>query len=244
VLTILELVLAADLDPFPPPRHYWAKEISESSIWATNVGRDYFERPGLKGNSPICPLKLKYGQLDSGTGADIIVPEMVPEFIVPDLTDFKLKPYVSYRAGETYQEALTPEDLWQYVYFNKLDKDFKLGQLDEQGNPKAPSPEEEMTPDEAWTLARRTGSDIFSERIPRQWECLEIDVQEWKKERLAKHGFEFYHDFMKEPYSPEMLLEENKDDEDAVESPKFVSPSAGPRIPKVDKKGKPITGRR
>lgn len=116
----------------------------------------------------------------------------------------------------------------------------RLGQLDEHGNSKAPSPEEEMTPDQAWTLARQTGCDIFSERVPRQWECLETDLKEWKKERLAKQGFEFYHDFMKEPYSPEMLLEENKDDDDVEPAPKFISPSAGPPIPKLDKKGKPI----
>lgn len=30
-------------------------------------------------------------------GSFVPVPEMVPEFIVPDLTGFELKPYVSFR---------------------------------------------------------------------------------------------------------------------------------------------------
>lgn len=30
-----------------------------------------------------------------------------------------------------------------------------------------------MTPDEAFILARKSGSDIFSEKEPKFWECLE-----------------------------------------------------------------------
>jgi hypothetical protein len=58
--------------------------------------------------------------------------------------------------------------------------------LDENGNPKEPSSEERLTPEEAWIQARKTGSDLFSERIPRQWECLEINVDEWDRKRKEK----------------------------------------------------------
>jgi len=37
------------------------------------------------------------GYTDSITGKFVLVPEMVPELIVPDLTGFELKPYVSYK---------------------------------------------------------------------------------------------------------------------------------------------------
>lgn len=36
-----------------------------------------------------------------------------------------------------------------------------------------PSPEEAQTPDDAWIKARQCGNDIFSERTPKLWECLE-----------------------------------------------------------------------
>ena len=45
-------------------------------------------------------------------------------------------------------------------------KDFKEGLLDENGKSLAPSEEEEMTPDEAWIRARKTGSDIFVGGLP------------------------------------------------------------------------------
>jgi hypothetical protein len=34
------------------------------------------------------------------------IPEKVPDLVVPDLTDFKLKPYVSYRTKEIYQVVI------------------------------------------------------------------------------------------------------------------------------------------
>jgi len=165
-----------------------------------------------------------------------VVPEMVPEFIVPDLKDFQLKPYVSYRAGDTYQDEFTARDLYQRVYFNKLEKDFSQGALDEDGHPKEPSPEEKMTPEEAWILARKTGSDIFSERIPKHWECLDIDIVTWEKERGAKYNYDHYADFMKLPYDPEMEAVDNVamgegqrtlvDDDDTPDEPSSNSKTA------------------
>ena len=50
----------------------------------------------------------------------------------------------------------------------------------EDGTAKEESPEEKLTAEEAELRARMTGSDIFSERIPKQWECLDIDLTERK----------------------------------------------------------------
>lgn len=44
------------------------------------------------------------------------VREMDAELIVPDLTDFKLKPYVSYRVGDLDQPPLTAKDIFDNVY--------------------------------------------------------------------------------------------------------------------------------
>jgi len=45
--------------------------------------------------------------------------------------------------------------------------DFKTGMLDENGNSLMPSPEEELTKDEAISKARSTGSDIFVGGLPK-----------------------------------------------------------------------------
>ncbi|KAI8775224.1 39S ribosomal protein L41 mitochondrial [Biomphalaria glabrata] len=59
----------------------------------------------------------------------IHIPEMVPEFIVPDLTGFELKPYVSYKATEINQGPLTPVEIFNSVYAPKLEDDFKAGKV-------------------------------------------------------------------------------------------------------------------
>ena len=82
--------------------------------------------------------------------------------MVPDLTDFKLKPYVSYRTNEIAQEQFTAKDLFNVVYGRKILKDYKEGKLNDKGDPLEPSPEELMTADTAVLNARKSGSDIFS----------------------------------------------------------------------------------
>ncbi|CAG0883654.1 unnamed protein product [Darwinula stevensoni] len=93
----------------------------------------------------------------------ILIPEMVPELIVPDLSDFHLKPYVSYKAPEVNQSAFTAKDLFDAIYSRKITEDLKSGNLDEQGNPKAPSVEEALTVEEALLRSKQTGSDLFTE---------------------------------------------------------------------------------
>eukprot|EP00096_Caligus_rogercresseyi_P005750 TRINITY_DN2174_c0_g1_i1.p1 TRINITY_DN2174_c0_g1~~TRINITY_DN2174_c0_g1_i1.p1 ORF type:complete len:189 (+),score=46.60 TRINITY_DN2174_c0_g1_i1:37-603(+) len=89
------------------------------------------------------------------------VPELVPQIIVPDLKGFALKPYVSYRAKDVTQEELTAKDLFNAVYGSKIVKDFKAGLLREDGTSMEPNAEEELTPEEAYIAAKRSGSDVF-----------------------------------------------------------------------------------
>merc|ERR1712212_156139 len=73
------------------------------------------------------------------------IPEMIPEIIVPDLTGFELKPYVSYRVPDVEQSEFTPQDLFHAVYSQKIAKDLESGKLDGEGNPLEPSEEERLT---------------------------------------------------------------------------------------------------
>lgn len=91
-----------------------------------------------------------------------IIPEMIPEIIVPDLEGFQLKPYVSYRAPDVIQGEFGPQDLFYAVYSEKIAEDFKNNKLDEDGNPVEPSKEELLTADEARKKALSIGSDLFN----------------------------------------------------------------------------------
>ncbi|KAL7646959.1 UNVERIFIED_CONTAM: hypothetical protein RMT77_002216 [Armadillidium vulgare] len=112
-------------------------------------------------------LKLVYNRGDRPVGFEDekgrikVVPEMIPDIIVPDLENFSLKPYVSYRVPDVTQSEFTPQDLFYAIYSKKIAEDFKKGLLDEDGNPKEPSEEEQLTEEEARLLALKTGSDIF-----------------------------------------------------------------------------------
>ncbi|XP_075041526.1 large ribosomal subunit protein mL41 [Mixophyes fleayi] len=58
------------------------------------------------------------------------VKEMVPEFLVPDLTGFKLKPYVSYRAPQGAEEEMTAEKLFMETAAPVIQKDIDEGIFD------------------------------------------------------------------------------------------------------------------
>ncbi|KAJ8379679.1 hypothetical protein SKAU_G00004570 [Synaphobranchus kaupii] len=53
--------------------------------------------------------------------------EMVPEFVVPPLEGFKLKPYVSYRTPAGTESALTPEALFSQSVAPAIKKDIEDG---------------------------------------------------------------------------------------------------------------------
>ena len=95
------------------------------------------------------------------------VQEMIPELIVPeDLDSTDLKPYVSYATEETYQDELTSEDLFNYIYGRKILQDFKENKLDGEGNSLEPSELEKLTPEKAESLALKPGSDVFTGGVP------------------------------------------------------------------------------
>uniref|UniRef100_A0A8C0IJI2 Mitochondrial ribosomal protein L41 n=1 Tax=Bubo bubo TaxID=30461 RepID=A0A8C0IJI2_BUBBB len=60
----------------------------------------------------------------------ILIKEMVPEFIVPNLEGFKLKPYVSYRAPEGSEPPMTAQQLFTEVVAPRIKKDVKEGTFD------------------------------------------------------------------------------------------------------------------
>lgn len=96
-------------------------------------------------------------------GRFVNIPELIPELIVPDLKDCNLRPYVSYRTPTVIQSEFTPRDLFNAVYAQKIASDFKLGELDEDGNPLKPSADESQSSEEAYVKARKTGSDLFTQ---------------------------------------------------------------------------------
>ncbi|XP_070495245.1 large ribosomal subunit protein mL41-like [Chironomus tepperi] len=114
-------------------------------------------------SNPDMPIDKK-GVRDTGRiigGQFVEIPEMKPEIIVPDLTDCKFKPYVTYKATDVIQSEFTSQDLFNAIYAQKIIDDFKNDKLNEDGTSKEPSVEEELTPEEAWVKARKTGSDMF-----------------------------------------------------------------------------------
>ncbi|XP_055856653.1 39S ribosomal protein L41, mitochondrial [Episyrphus balteatus] len=112
---------------------------------------------------PPVPI-YKRGVRDTGVYVDgkfQSIPQRIPQLIVPNLENCKLKPYVSYKAPDVVQSEFTSLDLYNAIYAQKVIDDFKAGKLAEDGSPLEPSQQELLTPDEAILKARKTGSDIF-----------------------------------------------------------------------------------
>lgn len=129
--------------------------------------RQFRERQKSDNPHPLIPLEtwgVRETFIRDEHGRKVDVPEMIPELIVPDLTGFNLKPYVSYRTSEFTQTEFTAEDLFNAVYSNKVVDDWNKKQLNEDGTAKQPSEDELLGPDEAYTRARKTGADIFGEK--------------------------------------------------------------------------------
>lgn len=59
-----------------------------------------------------------------------LVKDQVPVLMVPDLTGFKLKPYVSYRAPAGSEPPLTARTLFQRTAAPLIEKDVKEGSFD------------------------------------------------------------------------------------------------------------------
>ncbi|KAM4615698.1 large ribosomal subunit protein mL41 isoform 1-T2 [Polymixia lowei] len=57
---------------------------------------------------------------------------MIPQFVVPNLEGFKLKPYVSYRAPAGTEPPLTAESLFAEVVAPQINKDFDEGTFNKE----------------------------------------------------------------------------------------------------------------
>ncbi|XP_050782540.1 39S ribosomal protein L41, mitochondrial [Gopherus flavomarginatus] len=71
----------------------------------------------------------KLGYVTLG-GKFIKIKEMVPEFVVPNLTGFKLKPYVSYKTPKGTEPPLTAKQLFMDVVAPQIETDIKGGTFD------------------------------------------------------------------------------------------------------------------
>lgn len=86
----------------------------------------------------------------------VYVQEMEPELIVPDLTGFELKPYVSYRTEEVDTKPFTAKELFEEVYASKVERAYlekSVEHLDVS--------QEQI--DAARLSAMQTGADLFEE---------------------------------------------------------------------------------
>nr|SVE74565.1 EOG090X0IZW [Daphnia barbata] len=125
-------------------------------------GTKDFKARQMKNPHPNVPIHT-YGVRPVGYKAGtsfVQINEMVPEIIVPDLTGFKLKPYVSYRVDDIVQPAMTPEELFGAVYVKKITEDFKMGKLGPDNQPLNPSPEERLAPEKAKEKVLTIRTDI------------------------------------------------------------------------------------
>uniref|UniRef100_A0A6G1R631 Mitochondrial ribosomal protein L41 n=1 Tax=Hypotaenidia okinawae TaxID=2861861 RepID=A0A6G1R631_9GRUI len=66
----------------------------------------------------------------TSSGKFLLLRQMVPEFVVPDLAGFKLRPYVSYRAPEGSEPPMTAKQLFTEVVAPRIEKDVKDGAFD------------------------------------------------------------------------------------------------------------------
>lgn len=86
----------------------------------------------------------------------VYVKEMEPELVVPDLTDFELKPYVSYRTEDVNTKPLTAKDIFDEVYASKIEVAFKDNNIDT-----FEVPDDDI--DQARLRALQTGADLMEE---------------------------------------------------------------------------------
>ncbi|XP_013865931.1 large ribosomal subunit protein mL41 [Austrofundulus limnaeus] len=61
------------------------------------------------------------------SGKYATVREMIPEFVVPNLEGFKLKPYVSYRSPRGTEPPFTAQILFDEVVAPQIKRDFEAG---------------------------------------------------------------------------------------------------------------------
>ncbi|KAF7989430.1 hypothetical protein HCN44_008104 [Aphidius gifuensis] len=167
----------------------FCRGISTSSVCCSKKNFRKFDLPNKRGTRefkerqkiaphPDIPID-KRGTRDVGyvDGEHFkIIPEMIPELIVPNLKDCTLKPYVSYRSINVVQSEFTAKDLFNAIYVEKIHKDYEAGKLTEDGQPIEPNEFEKLTPQQAKDNAFKVGSDIFTEEpVKRNVETTQSD---------------------------------------------------------------------
>ncbi|XP_057688441.1 large ribosomal subunit protein mL41 [Corythoichthys intestinalis] len=70
--------------------------------------------------------------INLSSGKFMAIRAMIPEFVVPNLDGFKLKPYVSYRCPEGTDPPVTAESLFAEVAAPRIKKDFNEGIFDKE----------------------------------------------------------------------------------------------------------------
>ena len=82
------------------------------------------------------------------------VKEMEPELVVPDLKDFELKPYVSYRCPQIQQSEFTARDLFNATLADNIIEKFRNNEeIDVTVN--------EQQIESSKIKAKQTGADLF-----------------------------------------------------------------------------------
>ncbi|XP_069798900.1 large ribosomal subunit protein mL41 [Dendropsophus ebraccatus] len=103
----------------------------------------HLTRGFIRGSDRMAEITSKMGpnSFNRGRGAKkagfvtsnwkfVKVKEMVPEFIVPDLSGFKLKPYVTYKAPAGTEEMMTAKRLFMETAAPAIEKDIENGTFD------------------------------------------------------------------------------------------------------------------
>ncbi|XP_033758841.1 39S ribosomal protein L41, mitochondrial-like [Pecten maximus] len=88
---------------------------------------------------PIHERVALTGRFDDNTKQYKHIKEMVPEFVVPDLKDFKLKAYVPWGIEDVNQTEFTPQDLFFATYAKDIKKDFTENRLEPENSEKGNS---------------------------------------------------------------------------------------------------------
>ncbi|XP_034027187.1 39S ribosomal protein L41, mitochondrial [Thalassophryne amazonica] len=90
-----------------------------SEFTSKRGGRTHYKSRGARPTGRILPSQ-KF----------VAIKAMIPEFIVPNLEGFKLKPYVSYRCTEGTEPPVTAQSIFDEVVAPQIKKDFEAGTFD------------------------------------------------------------------------------------------------------------------
>lgn len=102
----------------------------------TSPKDDALRRTAL-GGSPEIQEKVQYphhqrvattGHYSNSNKQYTHIKERIPEFVVPDLKDFKLKPYVPWGVEDISRTEFTAKDLFMATYAKQIKTDFESSQ--------------------------------------------------------------------------------------------------------------------